>query len=148
MCTDAPLLEMDVMADDFTAHLRWLFDHAPGPDGERVTTEGLVALINGAGQVHVSTSYANQLRRGAKSNPSVAVLEAIAKAFAVPVAFFFDDEVRGLIQVGVTNLEFARDSAIEEIQASLESLTADQLARLLAIISTFTPSGEDPVAKA
>lgn len=58
------------MGEDFTQNLRWLFEHVPGPDGSRVTTERLVELVNEQDpHVRMSVSYANALRRGAKSNP-------------------------------------------------------------------------------
>lgn len=143
-CEEVALLERCGMADDFTENLRWLFDHVPGPDGRRITTERLVAMVNELDPtVGMSTSYGHQLRRGAKANPSATIAAAIARAFGMPAAYFLDDAVRSTIQTGVANLHVAKSDAIAQIQNQLESLTPAQLAQLLSLVDAFTASGSD-----
>lgn len=129
--------------DDFTDHLRWLFDNVPDPEGRRITTERLVELISEVQpEVRISVSYANALRRGAKSNPSSLVVGAIAQAFGVPTAFFFDSALRKAIQDGVHGLTEARDSAILRLQGRIEALTDAQLMQLISLVDSFTkPEG-------
>lgn len=129
--------------DDFNEHLKWLFEHVPDPQGRRITTERLVELVNdGDSGVSMSVSYANALRRGAKSNPSSAVIDAIAQAFGVPVAFFFDRALRKAIQDGVQGLTNARDTAIRHLQERIGALTDEQLMQLISLVDSFTkPSG-------
>lgn len=127
------------MGEDFTQNLRWLFEHVPGPDGSRVTTERLVELVNEQDpHVRMSVSYANALRRGAKSNPSATVVDAISRVFAVPVGYFFDEPLRRAIQDGVLGLADARDQAVGQLQERLATLTPDQLLQVLALVESFT----------
>lgn len=128
------------MGEDFTENLRWLFEHVPGPDGQRITTERLVELVRQQDpDVRMSISYAAALRRGAKANPSASVVDAVARAFAVPTAFFFDADLRGAIQRGVLGLTDARDQAVLRLQRRIETLNEEQLMQLMALIDTFTP---------
>lgn len=96
----------------FTATLRWAFTNIPGPDGRLLTTERFVSLIPEQGVPGVeaiSISYGNQLRSGAKANPSAALLTAISRVFAVPTDFWWDEAVQQVVRDGVVRLADAAD---------------------------------------
>ena len=127
--------------DDFTEQLKWLFENVPAPDGRRITTERLVTLIaEHEPSVRMSVSYAGALRQGAKTNPSASVIDAIARAFGIPAAYFFDPALRGAIQDGVRGLtSIRRDAVIKRLCEQIPALTDEQLMRLVALVDGFTP---------
>ena len=66
------------------------------PRGRRPYSMDEVAVgIAEQGGEPVSASYLWMLRRGQRDNPTIKAVEAIAKFFGVPTAYFFDDQVTG-----------------------------------------------------
>jgi transcriptional regulator with XRE-family HTH domain len=60
-----------------------------------------------------------KLRNGQASNPQMRLIEALARTFGVPAAFFFDDydpEQAGLLQEQVELLALVRDAGVTSAQ--------------------------------
>lgn len=76
----------------FGPRLDHLVRTVPGPDGRSWSNVKLSRALAGLG-LTVSAGYISQLRTGAKTNPAAQIVEAIAKALAIPVTYFFDDDV-------------------------------------------------------
>src|SRR5579884_390058 len=55
------------------------------------TYEEVAEGIRAQGGPTISAQYLNQLHRGRRDNPTKQHLEALARFFGVPVAYFFDD---------------------------------------------------------
>ncbi|MCF7552573.1 helix-turn-helix domain-containing protein [Pseudonocardia sp. WMMC193] len=76
----------------------------------------------------VSAAYLNQLHRGKRDNPTKLNLEAIARFFEVPVAYFFDDTQGEIADEEVALLQAIRDGGIKAI--ALRSLDLSPEGRL------------------
>ncbi|MDH6119518.1 helix-turn-helix transcriptional regulator [Kitasatospora sp. GAS204B] len=83
----------------------------------------------------VSHGTLQQIRTGAKTNPTVKTLEAIATFFGVPTAYFLDDTVADRVDARVRELKagVAPPSAAGSAKSAAKAATpADELADVLA----------------
>ncbi|PYC76894.1 hypothetical protein C7C46_21120 [Streptomyces tateyamensis] len=87
----------------------------------------------GADGPTVSHGTLQQIRTGAKTNPTVRTLEAIAAFFGVPAAYFLDDTVAERVDARVRELKAERVAgAPEGEQAELAGVLADRDVRAVA----------------
>ncbi|MFE0460155.1 helix-turn-helix domain-containing protein [Kitasatospora sp. NPDC058965] len=81
----------------------------------------------------VSHGTLQQIRTGAKTNPTVKTLEAIAAFFGVPAAYFLDDTVAERVDARVRELKAERVAAApDQEQAELAGVLADREVRAVA----------------
>jgi transcriptional regulator with XRE-family HTH domain len=98
--------------------VNWLIDRAH-PAGRGPFSNNEVAnLIKDATGEEVSYTTIWKLRNGQAQNPQKRLIEALARTFGVPTAFFFDDydEQAGLLQEQVELLALVRDARISSAQ--------------------------------
>jgi len=98
--------------------VNWLIDRAH-PAGRRPFSNNEVAdLIKKATGEDVSYTTIWKLRNGQAQNPQKRLIEALARTFGVPPAFFFDDysDQAGLLQEQVELLALVRDARISSAQ--------------------------------
>jgi transcriptional regulator with XRE-family HTH domain len=79
----------------------------------------IAALIERTTGEQVSGTQVWKLRNGQAQNPQKRLIEALARAFGVPPAYFFDDydqQAVGLVQEQVELLARVRDSGITAVQ--------------------------------
>ena len=100
--------------------VNWLIDQAhPAGRGPYSNTE-VAALIEHATGERVSHTTIWKLRNGQAANPQMRLIEALARTFGVPPAFFFpdyDDTHLGLLRDQVELLALIRDTSITAAQA-------------------------------
>lgn len=99
--------------------LNWLIDHAHPAGRGRLSDNEVSFLIHKATGVQISYATIWKLRNGQNSNPKLNVIEALAKTFGVPPAFFFDDydETQlGLLKEQVELLALVRDAGITAVE--------------------------------
>src|SRR5215831_4929451 len=78
--------------------VNWLIDRAhPAGRGPLSNAEvtALIAKVTGEQFSHTTIW---KLRNGQATNPQMRLIEALARTFGVPPAFFFDDEQAGLLR--------------------------------------------------
>ena len=98
--------------------VNWLIDRAhPAGRGPYSNSE-IAALITKTTGEDVSYTTIWKLRNGQAQNPQKRLIEALAKTFGVPPAFFFDDydEQAGLLQEQIELLALVRDARISNAQ--------------------------------
>jgi transcriptional regulator with XRE-family HTH domain len=104
--------------------VNWLIDLAH-PVGRGPYSNGeIAALITKTTGEDISYTTIWKLRNGQAQNPQKRLIEALAKTFGVPPAFFFDDydDQAGLLQEQVELLALVRDADISgaQLRAILE----------------------------
>lgn len=67
------------------------------PDGEVWTNDKVADDLRTIGGPSYSTAYIQQLRRGARANPSWPLVVAFARLFGVPVGYFSDEDQNSVI---------------------------------------------------
>ena len=99
--------------------VNWLIDRAH-PAGRGPYTNNEVAdLIEKTTGEQISYTQIWKLRNGQAQNPQMRLIEAMAKTFGVPAAFFFpefDEQQAGLLQQQVELLAMIRDANIDAFE--------------------------------
>jgi len=99
--------------------VNWLIDRAhPAGRGPYSNAE-VIALIEKVTGEQFSHTTIWKLRNGQAANPQMRLIEALARTFGVPPAFFFsdyDDERAGLLREQVELLALVRDTGVTSAQ--------------------------------
>jgi transcriptional regulator with XRE-family HTH domain len=99
--------------------VNWLIDRAH-PVGRGPYTNNEVAdLIEETTGEQISYTQIWKLRNGQAQNPQMRLIEAMARTFGVPAAFFFpefDEKQAGLLQEQVELLAMIRDARVDTAQ--------------------------------
>jgi transcriptional regulator with XRE-family HTH domain len=99
--------------------VNWLIDRAhPAGRGPYSNAE-VIALIEKVTGEQFSHTTIWKLRNGQAANPQMRLIEALARTFGVPPAFFFsdyDDEQAGLLREQVELLALVRDTGVTSAQ--------------------------------
>ena len=99
--------------------VNWLIDRAH-PAGRGPYTNNEVAdLIKKITGEEISYTQIWKLRNGQAQNPQMRLIEAMARTFGVPAAFFFpefDEKQAGLLQEQVELLAMIRDARVDTEQ--------------------------------
>jgi transcriptional regulator with XRE-family HTH domain len=99
--------------------VNWLIDSAhPAGRGPYSNAEvaALIEMVTGEQYSHTTIW---KLRNGQAANPQMRLIEALARTFGVPPAFFFsdyDDEQAGLLREQVELLALVRDAGVTSAQ--------------------------------
>ena len=99
--------------------VNWLIDKAhPAGRGPYSNAE-VIALIEKVTGEQFSHTTIWKLRNGQATNPQMRLIEALARTFGVPPAFFFsdyNDEQAGLLREQVELLALVRDAGVTSAQ--------------------------------
>lgn len=99
--------------------LTWLMQHAYPAGRGPLTTHQAAALVREVTGESIAHTTIWKICQGINLNPGIRIIEALAKAFGVPVGYFFGeltDEEEGLIQEQVELLAMIRDAGIDSVQ--------------------------------
>ncbi len=123
----------------------WLIEHAhPAGRGPYSNAE-VVTLIEKATGEQFSHTTIWKLRNGQAANPQMRLIEALARTFGVPPAFFFDDyqdEQSGLLAEQIELLALVRDTGVTSAQLrSLLELSPGALQAVADLIRHTTQAG-------
>ena len=104
--------------------VNWLIDRAHPADRGPYTNNEVADLIKKTTGEEISYTQIWKLRNGQAQNPQMRLIEAMAKTFGVPAAFFFpdfDENQAGLLQEQVELLAIIRDAHVdtEQVRAIL-----------------------------
>jgi transcriptional regulator with XRE-family HTH domain len=118
--------------------VNWLIDQAHPAGRGPYSLEELSELIERSTGEKVSYTTIWKLRNGQAQNPQKRVIEALARTFGVPPAFFFDDydqQAAGLLRDQVEMLALIRDSGITAVQLrAMASLPDDARQAVVRLI--------------
>ena len=78
-----------------------------------------------------SPSYLWQLRTGAKDNPTMRHLEALACFFEVSPSYFFDDELTEFPDADIRQLVASRNETVRQMTVTLLGLSDESLNAVL-----------------
>jgi transcriptional regulator with XRE-family HTH domain len=90
--------------------------------------------IKAQGGPTISAQYLNQLHRGRRDNPTKQHLEALARFFGVPVAYFFDDTAAMVIDEEIALLTVIRDAGVKNLALRALELGPEARRSVAAII--------------
>ncbi|MCE3555518.1 helix-turn-helix domain-containing protein [Pseudonocardia sp. RS11V-5] len=102
------------------------------------TLEEISDGIRAQGGPSISAAYLNQLHRGKRDNPTKLNLEAIARFFGVPVAYFFDDTEARAVDEEIALLQAIRDQGIKDIALRTLDLSPETRQSIVRIIQEMS----------
>ena len=131
--------------------VNWLIDRAHPAGRGPFSNNEVAALIESVTGEEVSYTTIWKLRNGQAANPQMRLIEALARTFGVPPAFFFDDydtAQAGLLAEQVELLALVRDTGVTSAQLrSLLELSPEALqavADLIKHTAGSQPRGSQP----
>ena len=144
MTADSTAGEPDRPLRTLADKVNWLIDHAhPAGRGPYSNTE-VTQLIESATGEQFSHTTIWKLRNGQATNPQMRLIDALAKTFGVPPAFFFtdhDDHQASLLREQVELLALIRDSNVTAAQLrSLLELSPQALQAVADLVRHTTHS--------
>ncbi len=98
------------------------------------THEEVAEAIRQRGVSSVSHTYIWQLRSGIKTNPTMAIIEALSDFFGVPPAYFFDMETTARIDAELELLEAMRDADVRRLAIRASDLSSESLRTILEMV--------------
>lgn len=84
------------LSDTFSARLKRLFETVPKTPGgrDKWSNASVAEAVTRLG-VPTTHSHISHMRLGVRSNPSAALVKALADVFRVPVTYFYEDQTGG-----------------------------------------------------
>ncbi|WP_234996009.1 helix-turn-helix domain-containing protein [Streptoalloteichus hindustanus] len=131
---------MSAHGDTFATQLRRLFDTVSRADGTRFTPREVAEEVTQRGH-KVSRGYLYDLLRG-KSEPSHALVRALADFFQVPLDYFSDSERGRELNQQYELLAALGDNAVRKIAHRARGLSRGQLSRVIAYIDFEKQRGD------
>ena len=108
-----------------------LFRNQLSPRGREYTYREVAAAVSGQDGTTFSPAYLWQLRTGAKDNPTMRHLEALARFFQVAPSYFFDDDLTEFPDTEVRQLVASRNETLRQMAVTLLGLSDDSLNAVL-----------------
>jgi transcriptional regulator with XRE-family HTH domain len=125
--------------------VNWLIERAHPAGRGPYSNNEVAELIKGVTGEEVSYTTIWKLRNGQAKNPQMRLIEALAKTFGVPPAFFFDDydeKQAGLLQEQVELLALIRDAHINTAQLRTILSLSDEARQAVADLIEITARNE------
>ena len=108
-----------------------LFRNQLSPRGREYTYREVAAAVTGQNGTTFSPAYLWQLRTGAKDNPTMRHLEALARFFQVSPSYFFDDELTEFPDADIRQLVASRNETVRQMTVTLLGLSDESLNAVL-----------------
>ncbi|WP_059006589.1 helix-turn-helix domain-containing protein [Streptomyces specialis] len=85
-------------------------------------------------ELAISASAIQQLRTGAKSNPKMQTIKALADFFGVPAGYFFDEEVAERTRAEIRLIAAMRDREVRKVALRANGLSTSSLNMVATVI--------------
>jgi transcriptional regulator with XRE-family HTH domain len=99
------------------------------------SNEEVSAAIARDQDISVSASYLWYLRTGQRDNPTFKHLNALAKFFGVPPAYFFDDATTIQVEAELALLTAMQDAGVRDVALRASGLSAKSLDTITDMIT-------------
>jgi transcriptional regulator with XRE-family HTH domain len=99
------------------------------------SNEEVSAAIGRDQNISLSASYLWYLRTGQRDNPTFKHLNALAKFFGVPPAYFFDDATTEQVEAELALLTAMRDAGVRDVALRASGLSARSLGTITDMIT-------------
>ena len=110
-----------------------LFRTHRSPRGREYTYREAASAMSAYDGISFSSAYLWQLRTGAKDNPTIRHIEALARFFDVSPAYFFDGELTDLPEAELRLLAATKHGLPRATATSLSGLSDDSLDAVLQL---------------
>lgn len=113
--------------------------------GAKLSSEGLARAVSALGSEHkLSADYVRKLRRGEMTNPTVRVVEGIAKVFGVRPSYFTDDnDETSALHENLALAAALRDKNIRSLALRTSHLSPASIRALMDIVRALDDGKDD-----
>jgi transcriptional regulator with XRE-family HTH domain len=115
--------------------LEHLFRTVRKPDQREYSNDEVAAAIAEQQGETISSSYIWYLRTGQRDNPTFKHINALARFFGVPAAYFFDDEVSDRVETELALLNAMRDAGVRDVALRAAGLSPTSLRTIAEVIT-------------
>lgn len=115
--------------------LDYLFRTVRGSGRREYTNEEVATTISREPDVSISASYLWYLRTGQRDNPTFKHLNALARFFGVPPAYFFDDETSARVEAELALLTAMKDTGVRDVALRAAGLSTRSLDTITDVIN-------------
>lgn len=115
--------------------LDYLFRTVREPGRREYSNEEVAAAIARDQRVTISASYIWYLRTGQRDNPTFKHLNALARFFGVPPAYFFDDDTSAQVEAELALLAAMKDAGVRDLALRAAGLSPKSLEAINDVIS-------------
>lgn len=120
-------------ASELSAKLNRLFDVMRKQSESPMSNPAAAAAITQQTGVSISATYLWQLRTGAKTNPTLQHLQAIAEFFGVSAYYLIEPGSHPHIDAQLNLIQALRDSGVRGLAMRAQGLTAESINSLAAM---------------
>ncbi|HEY1573254.1 MAG TPA: helix-turn-helix domain-containing protein [Pseudonocardiaceae bacterium] len=117
------------------AKLDHLFRTVRRADQREYTNEEVATAIVADQGETISASYIWYLRTGQRDNPTFKHINALARFFGVPAAYFFDDETTDKVEAELALLTAMRDAGVRDVALRAAGLSPASLRTIADVIT-------------
>lgn len=115
--------------------LEYLFRTVHEPGRREYSNEEVAAAITRDQDVAISASYIWYLRTGQRDNPTFKHLNALARFFGVPPAYFFDNATSARVEAELALLTAMKDIGVRDLALRAAGLSPKSLEAINDVIS-------------
>jgi transcriptional regulator with XRE-family HTH domain len=113
----------------------YLFRSVRKPNRREYSNDEVSAAIARDQGVSLSASYLWYLRTGQRDNPTFKHLNALARFFGVPPAYFFDDDTSAQVEAELALLTAVHDAGVRDVALRASGLSAKSLDAITDMIN-------------
>jgi len=114
--------------------LQYLFENKRRPDGKRYSYREVLAAIDASGGPSMSIGYLSQLVTGARTNPMMDAVQALAKFFEVPLSYFDAHENTAETNAQLKLIAALQHAGVEDVAMRTVGLPPESVALILGMI--------------
>ncbi len=143
---DTPTSEEPRPAGTLAEKLTWLMRHAHPAGKGPLTTHQAAALVKEVTGESMAHTTIWKICQGINTNPGVRIIEALARTFGVPAAYFFGEMTEhdvGLLEEQVELLAMIRDAGIDSAQLRTILGTSPGIRQAIVDLIRQTAESED-----
>ncbi|MGW3967070.1 helix-turn-helix domain-containing protein [Amycolatopsis sp. NPDC005003] len=118
------------------AKIDHLFRTVRPRSGKEYSFEEVAEAIRGSDGATISATYLWQLRKGVRDNPTRRHLEALARFFGVPPAYFFDESTATQVDAELALVAALRDASVRQIALRASGLSPKTLNAITQLVES------------
>ncbi len=131
--THAGRKKVNLVTSTLAGRIDCLFRTHRSPRGREYTYREVAIAVTDLNGVTLSPAYLWQLRTGARNNPSINHLAALARFFNVAPSYFFDDELSNLPEAELRLLAASKYELPRAAASNLAGLSDESLGAVLEL---------------
>lgn len=122
----------------FSQRLDYLFVSSRQPNGKKWNPNAVATAVRLIGQP-VTGTYLGHLRKGERTNPRLALVQALAEVFGVPVGYFVDDSAAEVVAALGDPAKAPQLIELRRLVDVGSRLDADGLRRVMTVADHIEP---------